>query len=70
MCRRDNIKMDGGYMDKLNKFLYILIDKHIIMPNYLHCIIIVGADLCVCPKNNIIKYKQGGHTGPPGCVKW
>ena len=27
-----------------NKFPRILIDKYIIMPNHIHCIIIVGAD--------------------------
>ena len=48
-----------------NKFSHILIDRYIIMPNHLHCIIIVGADLCVCPKNNIMPYKQGGHIGLP-----
>ena len=52
-----------------NKFPRILIDKYIIMPNHIHCIIIVGADPCVCPKNN---HEEGGHVGPPlpEIVQW
>ncbi len=50
-----------------NKFSHIIIDKHVIMPNHIHVIIIiVGADLCVCPNKNMQIYKkQGGHIGPP-----
>ena len=48
-----------------NKFPHISIHKYIIMPNHIHCIIILEPDLRVYPKNNTIKNKQYEHTGPP-----
>ncbi len=48
-----------------NKFSNILIDRYIIMPNHIHCIINVGADLCVCPQENIKLHNMDGHIGPP-----
>jgi len=59
-----------------SKFPQILIDKYIVMPNHVHCIMAnkgmdwsvysqdnglenVGADPCVCPQNNNLKYKKG-----------
>ena len=46
-------KMVEKWWYELNtKFLNIETDAHIIMPNHFHgIIIIVGADLCVCPEN-------------------
>lgn len=56
------------------KFPDIQCDQHIIMPNHFHAIIIiVGADLRVCPKTNThAKPKQGEHTGSPlpKIVQW
>jgi REP element-mobilizing transposase RayT len=49
-----------------NKYSAIEMDKYVIMPNHFHGIIkIVGADLCVCPK-------EGEHIGSPlqQMVQW
>ena len=41
------------------KFPQIEIDEHIVMPNHFHgIVVIVGADLCVCPD-------EGAHAGAP-----
>jgi len=41
------------------KFPLIDLDASVVMPNHFHgVVVLVGADLCVCPK-------EGGHTGPP-----
>ena len=48
-------------------FNNIELDEFIIMPNHLHGIIfIVGADPCVCPKDNSLNLQtKGEHTGSP-----
>jgi REP element-mobilizing transposase RayT len=63
-----------------NKFRDIVIDKHIVMPNHFHSIIIntgesVGADLRVCPNDIILdkpKNILGEHIGSPlqTVVQW
>ncbi len=64
------------------KFNEITLDEYIIMPNHIHYIIVnigpVGADLCVCPRNNdinatdIANRDTGEHTGSPlpRIVQW
>ena len=50
-----------------NKFKNVELDEFVIMPNHFHgIIIIVGADLCVCPD------KMGEHVGSPlhRIVQW
>lgn len=55
-----------------NRFPSVEKDEFVIMPNHIHGIIkIVGADRCVCPKNND-KPEKGEHTGSPlhRMVQW
>lgn len=40
------------WLEISNKFTNISLDEFVVMPNHLHGIIIVGADLCVCPDNS------------------
>lgn len=54
-----------------NKFTNVKIDEFVVMPNHFHgIIIIVGADLCVCPENDDIE--KGEHAGSPlpRIVQW
>ena len=45
-----------------DKFPNMELDEFILMPNHIHgIIVIVGADLCVCPN----KADMGGHIGSP-----
>lgn len=53
----------------LHKFNNVELDEFVIMPNHMHGIIlIVGADLRVCPDHS----RQGAHTGAPlhRLVQW
>ncbi len=80
----DEMKLNNaGYMIRENweklpkRFKSIIIDEYIIMPNHLHGIIIVGADLRVCPDNYAINLNNmdnhhnpyakisGEHVGSP-----
>ena len=63
MVLNDAGRMVEKWWHELNrKFPNIQSDVHVIMPNHFHdIIIIVGADLCVCPDNT----NQGEHTGSP-----
>jgi putative transposase len=54
------IKLIRNNHDLPNKYKNVELDEFTMMPNHLHGIIIVGADLRVCPDNN-----QGEHTGSP-----
>jgi REP element-mobilizing transposase RayT len=42
-----------------NKFKHIMLDEFVVMPNHIHGIIFVGADLCVSPS------VSGAHAGAP-----
>jgi len=73
MILNDAGKMIGRWWNELkNKYANIEIDEYVIMPNHFHGIIniveTVGADLCVCPDNNLNKQMikaKGEHTGSP-----
>ena len=61
------------WAELLNKYPFIKTDEFIVMPNHFHgIIVIVGADLCVCPPvddvcpdNNNKHTGKGEHTGSP-----
>jgi REP element-mobilizing transposase RayT len=75
MILNDAGKMIGRWWNELkNKYANIEIDKYVVvvMPNHCHGIIniigTVGADLCVCPDNNLgeqMEKGEGEHTGSP-----
>jgi putative transposase len=78
MILNDAGRMVGRWWNELkNKYNNIEIDEYVVMPNHCHGIIniaetvgakIVGADLCVCPDNNMgenVKNKKGEHIGSP-----
>jgi REP element-mobilizing transposase RayT len=65
-------------MELSHKFPDITLDTYIIMPNHFHAIIIndgtvaVGADLCVCPDENVDAHVGAPLQGSPLCtvVQW
>ncbi len=69
---------DAGHMIEkwrleLNrKFPTLETDEHIIMPNHFHgIVVIVGADLCVCP-DPAGEHTSGAHAGAPlpSIIQW
>jgi REP element-mobilizing transposase RayT len=77
MVSNDTGKMiEFWWVELIKKFSTVQIDSHIIMPNHFHGIIVlVGADLRVCPdedKQKIEKSTTGAHTGAPlsKIVQW
>jgi len=68
MQLNDAGKMTWKWWDNLpGKFGNIKLDEFTIMPNHMHGLIfIVGADQCVCPKDQTVHTPpQGEHTGTP-----
>ena len=75
MILNDAGKMIGRWWNELkNRYANIEIDKYVVMPNHCHGIIniigTVGADLCVCPDNNLGEHEktekgEGEHIGSP-----
>jgi len=78
MILNDAGKMIGRWWNELkNKYANIEIDEYVIMPNHCHGIINiigtvgtgpVGADLRVCPENDLVEHTKtvkGEHTGSP-----
>jgi len=68
MVLNDAGKMVWKWWEELNKkFKSVHTDETVVMPNHFHGIIfIVGADLCVCPKDQTFHTPpQGEHTGSP-----
>jgi REP element-mobilizing transposase RayT len=69
---REMIMNDAGQMvykwwnELAHKFNNIELDGFVIMPNHMHgIIVIVGADLCVCPDERNNNTKKGAHAGAP-----
>ena len=62
--------IDKWWNELQNKFTNIQLDQYVIMPNHFHGIVFinnvpdvsVGADLRVCPQNNL---ETGAHAGAP-----
>jgi hypothetical protein len=80
MILNDAGKMVGHWWNGLkNKYAKIKIDEYVVMPNHCHGIInivanVVGADLRVCPHNDLGEHVKNGMSGtggpacPPQCV--
>ena len=60
-------QMIGKWWLELNqKFPMVETDEYVVMPNHFHgIIVIVGADLRVCPELDMDTENQGAHTGAP-----
>jgi putative transposase len=59
------------YKELENKFPDVRCLEMVVMPNHFHCIIqkiIVGADLCVCPKTGVHPKDVGADVGADLCV--
>ena len=66
--------VEKWWQELTNKFKLIETDVHVVMPNHFHGILlIVGADLCVCPNyDDVCTANMGAHTGAPlpRIVQW
>ncbi|MDD3926145.1 MAG: hypothetical protein PHT33_05760 [bacterium] len=74
MVANDVGRMIERWWGKLsNKFSFAKNDEYMVMPNHFHgIVIIVGADLCVCPDPRCAQCEPGAHTGAPlpAIVQW
>jgi len=57
--------VEKWWQELRNKFKSIELDAYTVMPNHFHGIILVGADLRVCPDSRNVQTKEGAHTGAP-----
>jgi putative transposase len=58
--------IETWWWELTNKFRVLDTDAHIVMPNHFHGILmIVGADLRVCPAYDIDRHNVGAHAGAP-----
>jgi REP element-mobilizing transposase RayT len=58
--------VERWWLELAHKFPQIELDAHVVMPNHFHgIVVIVGADLCVCPSPMNRQEDQGAHTGAP-----
>jgi len=72
--------VEKGWLELNRKFPTIETDEYIVMPNHFHgIVVIVGADLCVCPdvmetttKLGAHATKSGAHIGAPlpSIIQW
>ena len=64
--------IERWWVELANKFRFIEIDQHVVMPNHFHGIIwLVGADPCVYPVDRTVG-ATGAHAGAPlpAMVRW
>lgn len=64
--------IERWWLELANKFQSVEIDEYVVMPNHFHGIILlVGANLCVCPDDRGVG-ATGAHAGAPlpAVVRW
>lgn len=58
--------VETWWLELAHKFPQIDLDTYVVMPNHFHgIVVIVGADLCVCPGPLNRQEDKGAHTGAP-----
>ncbi len=58
--------IEKWWLELNRKFLTVETEEYVVMPNHFHgIIVIVGADLRVCPELDRGTENQGAHTGAP-----
>ena len=57
--------VEKWWQELRNKFKSVELDANTVMPNHFHGIILVGADLRVCPDARGVHTDEGAHIGAP-----